>query len=289
MNFKTTIPIAAGIIASGFISSCDFNEDFCIRPGELVAYCDFSNIKEEPPLPYLRHVIPFQGNVSANEGTTFTQDTLRWSIPQGEYNFFFYTGEYKIENLDNYHECMLTVKTDTIDGRAYIAEKQKYCCSAMFNEKLVYQNPKVVKIQPWSFVHKINIILNVTGNVNPISSITGELSGISTSRYLYSRETSGSAVVNEPFVKTESNWQNCNNSIYVFGISRADANILRVSVKMNEENQIYDEVQEIDLSDKLKSFTSDEITLDITLHVGKELVLNKVTIVDWEEQPETEL
>lgn len=41
MNFRKTIPIAAGILASGFISSCDFNEDFCVRPGELIAYCDF--------------------------------------------------------------------------------------------------------------------------------------------------------------------------------------------------------------------------------------------------------
>lgn len=286
MNFKKTIPIAAGIIASGFMFSCDFNEDFCIRPGELIAYCDFSNIKEEPPLPYLRHVIPFQGNVSANEGTTFTQDTLRWSIPQGEYNFFFYTGEYKIENLDNYHECMLTVKTDTIDGRAYIAEKQKYCCSAMFNEKLVYQNPKIVKIQPWSFVHKINIILNVTGNVNPISSITGELSGISTSRYLYSREPSGTAIVSEPFTKSESGWT---NSVYIFGISQADANILNINVKMNEENQLFDEVQKIDLSSILKAFNEDEITLNLDLHIGKELILNNVTISQWEDNPETEL
>lgn len=289
MNFKKTIPIAAGIIATGFISSCNFNEDFCIRPGELIAYCDFSNIKEDPPLPYLRHVIPFQGNVSINEGTTFTQDTLRWSIPQGDYQFFFYTGEYKIENLDNYHECMLSVSTDTIEGRAYITEKQKYCCSAIFNEKLEYQNPKVVKIIPWSFVQKLNIRLQVDGNIFPITNITGELSGISTSRYLYSRENSGSAIVNEPFTKSGTNWQNCYNSIYIFGVSPADVNILKVSVKMNEENQIYDEVQEIDLSGELKSFTSDEITLELKLHIGKELVLDKVTITDWEEQPETEL
>lgn len=289
MNFRKTIPIAAGILASGFISSCDFNEDFCVRPGELIAYCDFSNIKEEPPLPYLRHVIPFQGNVSANEGTTFTQDTLRWSIPQEEYSFFFYTGEYKIENLDNYHECMLSANTDTIEGRAYIAEKQKYCCSAMFNEKLEYQNPKTVKIVPWSFVQKLNIRLQVEGNISPITSISGELSGVSTSRYLYSRETSGSAIVSEPFTQTGAGWQNCANSIYIFGISPSDANILKVSVKMNEENQVFDEIQEIDLSGKLKSFTSDEITLDLTLHVGKELVLNKVTIDEWEDTPETEL
>ncbi len=289
MIFKKTIPIAAGIIATGFISSCDFNEDFCIRPGELIAYCDFSNIKEEPPLPYLRHVIPFQGNLSVNEGTTFTQDTLRWKIPQGDYQFFFYTGDYKLENKEDYYECKLTALTDTIEGLAYIAEKQKYCCSAMFNEKLEYQNPKKVKVLPWSFVQKVNIHLQLEGNTSPISSITAELSGVSTSRYLYSREASGSAIVKEPFAKSDNNWQNCSNSIYVFGFSQADANILKVNVIMNEENQAFNEVQEIDLSSELKSFTSDEITLYLTLHVGKDLTLNKVTIDEWEDTPETEL
>lgn len=156
----------------------------------------------------------------------------------------------------------------------------------MFNEKLVYQNPKIVKIQPWSFVHKINIILNVTGNVNPISSITGELSGISTSRYLYSREPSGTAIVSEPFTKSESGWT---NSVYIFGISQADANILSINVKMNEENQLFDEVQKIDLSSILKAFKEDEITLNLDLHIGKELILNNVTISQWEDNPETEL
>lgn len=58
---------------------------------------------------------------------------------------------------------------------------------------------------------------------------------------------------------------------------------------MNEENQAFNEVQEIDLSSELKSFSSDEITLYLTLHVGKDLTLNKVTIDEWEDTPETEL
>lgn len=289
MIIKKTIPIAAGIICSTFISSCNFNEDYCIRPGELVAFCNFSNIKEEPPLPYQRHVIPFQGIVSTNEGTTFTQDTLRWSIPQGEYSFIFYTGEYTVENLDNYHECKLSVRTDTVDGRAYIAEKQKYCCSAIFDQKLEYQNPKIVEIIPWNFAKKINIHLNVEGNINNITEISGDLSGVCTSRYLYSRETSGSANVNEPFVKTGANWQNCENSIYVFGMSPADANILKINVKMDEENQAFNEVQEIDLSTVLQGFEADEITINLKLHVGKELTLDNVTISEWEDHPETNL
>jgi hypothetical protein len=287
MIFKKTIPLAVGLIAVGSMSSCDFNEDFCVRDGELVAYCDFTNIKEEPPLPYLRHVVSFQGNCS-NERTTFTQDTLRWNIPQGDYKFIFYTGEYQIENLDNYYECKLSTLTDSIDNRAYIIGKQKYCCSVIFNETLEYQNPKVVKIVPWNFVQKINVKLTVEGNIEHISSISGELSGISTSRYLYSHELSGSATVCESFTKSGTSWTSCANSIYVFGIS-PDTNILKVIVKMDEEYQAFNEEQEIDLSGELKAFTDDEITLDLTLHIGKELILNSVTITDWEDTPETEL
>ena len=53
--------------------------------------------------------------------------------------------------------------------------------------------------------------------------------------------------------------------------------------------ELFKKSRRIKENGELKSFTSDEITLDITLHVGKELILNKVTIIDWEEQPETEL
>ncbi len=280
------LPVSVGIIAAAIMSSCDFNEDFCIRPGELIAYCDFSNIMENPPLPTQRKVIPFQNNAAVSEGTSFTQDTLRWSIPQGEYNFLFYTGEYKVENLDNYHECKLTVNTDTIDGLVYVSERQKYCCSAIFAEKLEYQKPKTVRIQPWNFVQKINFKLNITGNTSPVSDISYDLSGISTSKYLNSLECSGSAIVSEQFIRSNDTY---NSSIYVFGCTSSETNILSVKVKMDEDNKVFNEVQHIDLSSVLKSFDGDEITLELDLHIGKELILKGINIKEWEDYPVTEL
>lgn len=89
------------------LGGCNFNEDFCIREGELVAWCDFSGIKEKPPVPQERHVIPFGTDVPYSEGTTFTQDTLRWSLPQGAYRFLFYTGNYELLDRNDYHETRL--------------------------------------------------------------------------------------------------------------------------------------------------------------------------------------
>lgn len=83
MNIDRKVLVLASFPAI-MLGGCNFNEDFCIREGELVAWCDFSGIKEKPPVPQERHVIPFGTDVPYSEGTTFTQDTLRWSLcPRG--------------------------------------------------------------------------------------------------------------------------------------------------------------------------------------------------------------
>ena len=64
MNLNKKIPAAIALASCLLLPSCDFNEDFCTRYGELIAYCDWENITEKAPLPPLRHVIPFQGNAS---------------------------------------------------------------------------------------------------------------------------------------------------------------------------------------------------------------------------------
>ena len=134
MNIDRKVLVLASFPAI-MLGGCNFNEDFCIREGELVAWCDFSGIKEKPPVPQERHVIPFGTDVPYSEGTTFTQDTLRWSLPQGAYRFLFYTGNYELLDRNDYHETRLSVRTDTIDGEAHLSEVQKFCCSSAFSER----------------------------------------------------------------------------------------------------------------------------------------------------------
>ena len=113
MNYINKLTSLAVLVTA--LSGCDFNEDFCIRDGELVAWCDFSGIKEPLPIPAQRHMIAFplgHTDIPSGTETAFTQDTLRWSIPQGEYRFLFYTGNYKVSDIQNYHEACLTVQTD---------------------------------------------------------------------------------------------------------------------------------------------------------------------------------
>ncbi|MCS2888268.1 hypothetical protein NXV14_14580 [Bacteroides fragilis] len=156
-------------VLAAVLSSCGFNEDFCIRNGELVARCDFSGIRETPPVPEERHIIAFPSgmDIPSGEQMTFTQDTLRQSIPQGEYQFLFYTGNYEVSDIRDYHEARLMARTDTPEGEVYISGVQKFCCSAGFSQRPEYQRPKRVPIKPSAFVQRLNIRINVSGNITP--------------------------------------------------------------------------------------------------------------------------
>ena len=136
MNYTRFISFT---VLAAILSSCGFNEDFCIRNGELVAWCDFSGIRETPPVPEERHIIAFPSgmDIPSGEQMTFTQDTLRQSIPQGEYQFLFYTGNYEVSDIRDYHEARLMARTDTLEGEVYISGVQKFCCSAGFGQRQI--------------------------------------------------------------------------------------------------------------------------------------------------------
>ena len=259
--------------------------------GELIAWCDFSGIRETPPVPEERHIIAFPSgmDIPSGEQMTFTQDTLRQSIPQGEYQFLFYTGNYEVSDIRDYHEARLMARTDTLEGEVYISGVQKFCCSAGFSQRLEYQRPKRVPITPSAFVQRLNIQINVSGNITPLAGLQGTLTGISTGRYLVSRERTGNASVTSLFSrKPETDrWK---TSLYAFGFNPAAENILSVKIEMDGKDSVFNEEQKVDLTPYLRGFDSDELSLELDLHIGKELTIGEpVVIPDWEHILETEL
>lgn len=289
MNYTNRL-ISFTVLAA-ILGSCEFNEDFCIRDGELIAWCDFSGIRELPPVPEERHMIAFPSGMDIPSGTstTFTQDTLRWSIPQGEYQFLFYTGNYVASDIQDYHEARLTAQTDTLDGEAYISGVQKFCCSCRLGERLEYRNPKSIQLAPSAFVQRLNIKINVSGNTIPLSGLKGTLSGVSTGRYLVSRERTGNANVTSIFArKMETNqWR---TSLYAFGFNPVAENILTVKIEMDGEDSLFNEEQTVDLTPYIRGFDGDELSLELHLHIGRELFIDDpVVIPEWEDIPETDL
>lgn len=289
MNYTDRL-ISLAVLAAA-LAGCDFNEDFCTRNGELVAWCDFSGISVPPPVPEERHLTAYPADTDLPAGTTvtFTQDTLRWSIPQGGYRFLFYTGNYEAAGTGDYHEARLTAAIDTLDGEAYISGVQRFCCTAMLNERLEYQNLKRVRITPSAFVQRLNIQVNVSGNTAPLSSLQGTLSGISTGRYLVSRERTGNASVTSVFAR-KAGTDEWKTSLYVFGFNPAVENTLTVKVGMDGEDSVFDEQQSVDLTPYVRGFDGDELSLELNLHIGRELTIDDpVVIPEWEDIPETEL
>ena len=79
------------------------------------------------------------------------------------------------------------------------------------------------------------------------------------------------------------------NGGYEFGFSPAAENILAVEVLMKEEDSVFNERQSVDLTPYLRGFDGDEISLELDLHIGRELEIGgPVIIPDWEDTPETE-
>ncbi|MCZ2561433.1 hypothetical protein O1425_21725, partial [Bacteroides fragilis] len=67
-------------------------------------------------------------------------------------------------------------------------------------------------------------------------------------------------------------------------------NILSVKIEMDGKDSVFNEEQKVDLTPYLRGFDSDELSLELDLHIGKELTIGEpVVIPDWEDIPETEL
>jgi len=289
MSYTDKIMSLAVLAAA--LSGCEFNEDSCVRNGELLAWCDFEGISVPPPIAEQRHLAAYTRgtDIPGVFRTDFTQDTLRWSIPQGGYRFLFYTGDYERYGGNDYHEARLQARTDTLEGQAYISGVQGFCCTALLDERLEYQNPKTVRITPSAFVQRLNILINVSGNTGPLSSLHGTLSGIRTGRYLASRERTGNASATGMFARKDGTdgWR---MSLYAFGFTPTAENRLTVRVEMDGDDSLFNEEQSVDLTPYLRGFDGDELSLELNLHIGKELTIeDPVVIPGWEDIPETEL
>lgn len=66
MNYTNRL-ISLAVLAAA-LAGCDFNEDFCTRNGELVAWCDFSGISVPPPVPEERHLTAYPADTDLPAG-----------------------------------------------------------------------------------------------------------------------------------------------------------------------------------------------------------------------------
>lgn len=78
--------------------------------------------------------------------------------------------------------------------------------------------------------------------------------------------------------------------LYAFGFNPSADNNLTIRVEMEDEDSAFNEQQTIDLTPWLRGFDGDELSLELDLHIGKELTIDDPVIIpEWEDTPETDL
>lgn len=291
MNIKKEVMyLAIGLMT--LMSSCNFNENYCTRYSELLMYCDFSDIEDDPPIPEFCNVIAYQNNKNNISVQTrkFTQDTLRWSLQTGKYDFIFYSGNYKVENIESFHDVKLVATTDSIDGVEYIIEPQRNCYISRFSEEMIYQQPVTSIIKPTPFLHRVNIRLKLEGQTSIIKSIETRLSGISSGKMLESRALTGNATgIFEcyPDEGPDNSWKNI---FYAFGFNANERNVYTINLVPYPGYEAYSQTCSVDLTPYMRNLEKDVLSLEMTLTVSNEVIVDEPIIIDkWEDYPDYEL
>jgi hypothetical protein len=194
-----------------------------------------------------------------------------------------------VSDIQDNHEAHLTARTDTLEGEVNISGRQNSCCSAAVDQRLEYQRPKSVPRTQSAVVQRLNIQINVSGYTAPMAGLEGTLTGIYTARYLVSRERTGYASLTSLFArKPETDrWK---TSLYALGFNTAAENIHSVKTEMDGKDSVLNEEQKVDLTPYLRGFDSDELSMELDLHIGKVLTIGEPLVIpDWEDIPDTAL
>ncbi len=296
MNIKPIL-VAPAFLVAAFLSSCEFNEDFCVRDGILYATCDYSSISAGIYVePSTQHLIGYGRSVhtlSVSEPADFVTDTLEWKAPQGEYDFLLYAGKegFDILNEKELQSCQAVAQTKEVNDKVYYSCDLPLISYNIFSDKLVYQQPTYREVKMKPLTQEVVIRLHLKGNqLDVIDSISSELGGVSLGRIFTTLQPSaGSAYISTVYnkdVSSEKLWEGSSN---VLGFSETEANILRLFTKTTNNS---DDIYEMDLTSYLRGIRDYKIIINLDLSVGHKLELNQPIIIErWEtgEQIEVEL
>ena len=120
-----------------------------------------------------------------------------------------------------------------------------------------------------------NITVTNTG-ILEYTGITAELDGVTTSRYVRTREK-GSGFATLPFTVSPEKENFFRKEVLVFGINSVVSNVIRLHLDGDMPVDA-----DLDLSDVFKDFTADGISVDITVRVSPSLHTASASIEDWQ-------
>lgn len=207
------------------------------------------------------------------EGEYFSSDNVfLGELPSGEYRFLAYSkfnnsirSASDISRIEIYADTVISPKYSlpVIKNKqhlVYRALEEGYISRSDTLRKTFILTPMVQKVI-------INLLVRSLPEDEIISSIEGILSGVLTSRRIYTNQPQQHyASLVFPFERDKSkNKENkFSSEHYIFGLSSLVENAMKFEIVTNSEIRY----SEVDLSSVLQSFTSDGMVIDIVIDIN---------------------
>lgn len=264
------------------LSSCDglFTED-CIYKGYLHARNGFrhpSDMGTPEQAEMNLMVFPLTGNGVAeydNLSIPFNGSGDAYgTLHIGSYEFLACNKDVNIlEDAGSAATVRLRVPTE----QGKITAEQGYAYSSSVTGTVMTDDTLHVTCESKLMVQRIvfNITVTNTG-ILEYTGITAELDGVTTSRYVRTREK-GSDFATLPFTVSPEKENFFRKEVLVFGINTGVSNIIRLHLDGDMPVDA-----DLDLSDVFKDFTADGISVDITVRVSPSLHTATASIEDWQ-------
>ena len=170
-----------------------------------------------------------------------------------------------------------TVRLRVPTEQGKITAEQGYAYSSSVTGTVMTDDTLHVTCESKLMVQRIvfNITVTNTG-ILEYTGITAELDGVTTSRYVRTREK-GSGFATLPFTVSPEKENFFRKEVLVFGINTGVSNVIRLHLDGDMPVDA-----DLDLSDVFKDFTADGISVDITVRVSPSLHTASASIKDWQ-------
>lgn len=205
-------------------------------------------------------------------------------IKTGEYKFLAYNlFNNKVRNVSEL--SAIEIYSDTIFSPKYgihvLANKQNTVYTDASEGMILPEDTIFRKFTLVPMVQKIiiNITLKGLSEKHEITSLEAMLSGVITGRKIYTNQPVAEyAGLIFPFSPVEQE-NKFISSAYVFGISNAVENILRIECV----GTTFKQYSQVDLSSVLKDFTADGMVIDLVVEIGENMAMDNIYIDKWQD------
>jgi hypothetical protein len=270
------------------LASCaigDFSEKDCLYRGILAAGCEWGHLTEKQQEPSYGEMQLFYCLEGAMPGMVrFDAPVCRRSLLTGTYDLLvFNRGDNPVRGLEKLSTAEIVAPVKEKNGKRYIDNCQRAVYSAVQSDVPIRTDDTTnCSFSPRPLVRQITIHLVIKGmeSLPDITLLSGELEGVTTSRWLASGEKGGGYATLPFLFLPEACRERFSRSFLVLGIHGCTENTLRLKALF--EGGAAGETS-VSLDNVLDCWGTDTIEITIEVDVSPRLALT-AAIAGWAEK-----